>query len=171
MVIAHHDYGPKSVLTSEICGEKDYQHETTERKGKKDVTHSCSGRRRWLLWHNLSLYTHIRLSSSVSRDFKNTFVKCRNTGIVQIQNGTASFHKMTRHLRWGRQPIPQKLLIFWNQPLQLSVLRCDGIEFVDIELAELFNIYRSAVIVGFMVELRVVLDHLTLFGVVEAIAA
>lgn len=49
MVIAHHDYGPKSVLTSEICGEKDYQHETTERKGKKDVTHSCSGRRRWLL--------------------------------------------------------------------------------------------------------------------------
>lgn len=35
MVIARHDYGRKSVLTSEVCEKVDYQHHTTKRKRKK----------------------------------------------------------------------------------------------------------------------------------------
>lgn len=35
MVIAHHDYGPKSVLTSEICGEKIISTRLLSERGKR----------------------------------------------------------------------------------------------------------------------------------------
>ena len=48
-------------------------------------------------------------------------------------------------------------------------MRRERVELVDVELAELLNVYRPPVLVGAVVELRVVLVDLGLLGVVEAV--
>lgn len=51
----------------------------------------------------------------------------------------------------------------------LAVLGGDLVQCVDIELAELLNVDWSAVLVGLVVELGVVLVDLGCLGVVEAV--
>lgn len=57
-----------------------------------------------------------------------------------------------------------------HEVLQLSVLRGQRVKLVDVELAELFDVDRSTVLVGTVVELWVVLVDFFLFGVVESVA-
>lgn len=71
----------------------------------------------------------------------------------------------------SRQAVLEKLFILVHQVVQLAVLRRQGVQLVDVELAELFNVYGPALFVGLVVELGVVFVDFGLFGVVEAVAA
>ena len=71
----------------------------------------------------------------------------------------------------SRQAVLEELFILVHQVVQLAVLRRQGVQLVDVELAELFNVYGPALFVGLVVELGVVFVDFGLFGVVEAVAA
>lgn len=87
----------------------------------------------------------------------------------------------------SRQTLTQELFVLADEVLQLSFLGGERVKLVDVELAELFNVDRSAVLecagkvsqsdtgtqtvethlVGPVVVLRVVLVDLSLLGVLE----
>jgi len=58
-----------------------------------------------------------------------------------------------------------------DEMVDLSILGGERVELVDVEFAELFDVDGTAVTVLTMVELRVVLVDVALFGVVVAVAA
>ncbi len=52
----------------------------------------------------------------------------------------------------------------------MSILRCDGVQLVDVEFTELFDVDWSTCFVGLVVELGIVLVDFVVFWVVEAVA-
>ncbi len=57
-----------------------------------------------------------------------------------------------------------------DQVPELSLLGGEGVELVDVELAELFDVDRTTISVLSVVELGVISCHFALFGVVEAVS-
>lgn len=58
-----------------------------------------------------------------------------------------------------------------NETLELTLLSGDLVESVDVELAELLDVDRAALLVGLVVELGVEVVDLGSLGVVEAVPA
>lgn len=59
---------------------------------------------------------------------------------------------MTRQLRADRQAISLELLVLDNEGLNLSFRSRDFVQFGQVEFPELFNVDRSAVDIGLVVE-------------------
>ncbi len=57
-----------------------------------------------------------------------------------------------------------------NEVLELTILRGDRVQLVDIEFTKLFNVNGSSVSIGSVVELWIVLVNFGLLGVVESVS-
>ena len=109
------------------------------------------------------------LSCSLQR-YRLTLVESRNARIGQVQDRTRSLDQVPLFCRTSRQAVLEEFLVFMYEVVQLPVLVREGVQLVDVQFAQLFNVHWSALFVGLVVELGIVFVDVGLFGVVVAIA-
>lgn len=83
------------------------------------------------------------------RNFADEAVYRRNTGetnTLQIHDGTAGLKELARLSRASWKTRVGELLVFDNEILEHSVHRCDLVHGSQVDLSELFDVDRAAVL-------------------------
>ena len=90
---------------------------------------------------------------------------------MQVEDGARGFDQVAGLFGACGEAIFEEAFVFVHEVFQLAFLRCERVEFVNVEFAELLNVDGSALAVDLVVELGVVFDYLGLFGIVKAVTA
>ena len=98
-----------------------------------------------------------------------TLVKTADPGIMQVQDRTTRLDQLSLLCRTSRETILLKLFVLMDEMLDLSFLRGQRVELVDVELSQLLDVDRSSVPILTVVELGIVFVHFALFGIVETV--
>lgn len=93
----------------------------------------------------------------------------RQRNSLEIHDGARGLHKVSLQTRAGRKSVASKRLVLPDQVLEHLFLSSDLVHFVDLDSTELLNVDWSAVLVGLVVILGVVLRDLLLLIVVEIV--
>lgn len=102
-----------------------------------------AGRRRNL--HLLRL-TVVLTDGRSGRNIILDLVKRTNPGSIQIHDRTTRLDQMSLSLGTSGKTIPEELFVFADEVLELTFLGGQCVELVDVELSELFDVNRSAVL-------------------------
>jgi hypothetical protein len=79
-------------------------------------------------------------------------VKGAQSNALQVHNRATRLDEVSSELRANRKTVPLELLVLDDERLHLSFRGGDFVELVQVQLAELFNIERAAVLVRLVVE-------------------
>jgi ACT domain-containing protein len=73
-------------------------------------------------------------------------IETAQTNIVQIHNRATRLDQVPSGIRTSRQSVPQELLVFGDEVLQLTFLGRQCIELADVKFAETFDVDGTAVL-------------------------
>ena len=90
---------------------------------------------------------------------------------MQVEDGARGFDQVAGLFGACGEAIFEEAFVFVHEMFQLAFLRCERVEFVNVEFAELLDVDGSALAVDLVIELGVVFDYLGLFGIVKAVTA